>query len=153
MRLIPSKLGSLPRWLAQISFALLLLTLAVKAQQMTANNVDRDAIRAVIQRQLQAFQKNNAEEAFTFASPEIRATFGTAKNFFQAVKTSYAAVYRPRSVMFEKLVMVQGIPTQEVVLLAPDGDLVKALYLMEKQPDGTWKISGCFIVPMQGQTI
>jgi len=55
--------------------------------------------------------------------------------------------------MFEKLVMVQGIPTQEVVLLAPDGDLVKALYLMEKQPDGTWKISGCFIVPMQGQTI
>jgi len=153
MRLIPSKLGSLPRWLAQISFTLLLLTLAVKAQQMTTNNVDRDAIRAVIQRQLQAFQKDDAEEAFTFASPEIRAKFGTAKNFFQAVKTSYAAVYRPRSVMFEKLVMVQGIPTQEVVLLAPDGDLVKALYLMEKQPDGTWKISGCFIVPMQGQTI
>jgi len=28
--------------LAQISFALLLLTLAVKAQQMIANNVDHD---------------------------------------------------------------------------------------------------------------
>jgi ketosteroid isomerase-like protein len=153
MRLIPSQLGSLPRWLAQISFALLLLTFSVKAQQMTANNADRDAIRAVIQQQLQAFQKDDAEEAFTFASPEIRTKFGTAKNFFQAVKTSYAAVYRPRSVMFEKLVTVQGIPTQEVVLLAPNGDLVKALYLMEKQPDNTWKISGCFIVPVQGQTI
>ncbi|MBW4474570.1 MAG: DUF4864 domain-containing protein [Stenomitos rutilans HA7619-LM2] len=120
---------------------------------MTETSSDRDTIRSVIQRQLQAFQRDNAEEAFTYASPEIRAKFGTAKNFFQAVKTSYAAVYRPRSVMFEKLVMVQGIPTQEVVLLDPNGDLVKALYLMEKQPDGTWKIRGCLIVPMQGQTI
>lgn len=153
MRLLPSRFGSLPRWLTQISFALLLLTLSVRAQQMTGTNSDRDAIRAVIQRQLQAFQKDDAEEAFTFASPEIRAKFGTAQNFFQAVKTSYAAVYRPRSVMFEKLVTVQGILTQEVVLLDQNGDLVKALYLMEKQPDGTWKISGCFIVPMQGQTI
>lgn len=153
MRLMPSRLGRLTRWLTQISVALLLLTLSVKAQQMTANNADRDAIRAVIQRQLQAFQADNAEEAFTFASPEIRAKFGTAKNFFQAVKTSYAAVYRPRSVMFEKLVIVRGIPTQEVILLAPDGELVKALYLMEKQPDRTWKINGCILMPLPGQSI
>jgi hypothetical protein len=153
MRLVSFQFGSLPRWLTQISFALLLLTLSVKAQQMTGIPSDRDAIRAVIQRQLQAFQKDDAEEAFAYASPEIRAKFGTAKNFFQAVKTSYAAVYRPRSVMFEKLVTVEGIPTQEVVLLDPNGDLVKALYLMEKQADGTWKISGCYIVPMPGQTI
>lgn len=153
MRLIPSPLTRLPRWLAQLSLALLLLTLSVKAQQMTANNTDRDAIRSVIQQQLQAFQKDDAEGAFAFASPEIRAKFGTARNFFQAIKTSYAAVYRPRSVMFEKLVAVQGVPTQEVILLAPDGELVKALYLMEKQPDGTWKISGCFLLPVPGQSI
>ncbi len=55
--------------------------------------------------------------------------------------------------MFEQLVTMQGIPTQAVILLAPNGDLVKALYLMEKQTDGTWRISGCFIVPIQGQTI
>ncbi len=120
---------------------------------MTANTSDRDAIHSVIQRQLQAFQKDDAEGAFAFASPEIRAKFGTAKNFFRAVKTNYQAVYRPRSVMFEQLVTMQGIPTQAVILLAPNGDLVKALYLMEKQTDGTWRISGCFIVPIQGQTI
>lgn len=152
MRLMPSQLAGIPVWLAQISFALLLLTFSVKAQQMTANQTDRDAIRSVIQRQLQAFQTDDAEGAFAFASPEIRAKFGTAENFLQAVRTTYQAVYRPRSVMFEKLLPVQGVLTQEVILLAPDGDLVKALYLMEKQPDGTWKISGCFIVPIQGQT-
>lgn len=153
MRLILPRLVGVPRWLAQIALALLLLTLSVKAQQMTADRTDRDAIRSVIQRQLQAFQTDDPEAAFAFASNEIRAKFGTAENFFQAVKTNYKAVYRPRSVMFEKLLTVQGIPTQEVILLAPDGELVKALYLMERQADNTWKISGCFLVPMQGQTI
>lgn len=153
MRLILPRLVGVPRWLAQISLALLLLTLSVKAQQMTADRNDRDAIHAVIQRQIQAFQSDDVEAAFAFASPEIRAKFGTADHFFQTVKTNYKAVYRPRSVMFEKLVTVQGIPTQEVILLAPEGELVKALYLMEKQADSTWKISGCFLVPMQGQTI
>ena len=139
--------------MAAVSAELLLFTLFVKAQQMTANDTDRNAIRAVIKQQLQAFQRDNAEEAFAFASPEIRAKFGTANHFFQAVKTGYAAVYRPRSVVFEELVMMEGIPTQEVILLAPDGDLVKALYLMEKQPDSTWKISGCLLVPLQEQSI
>ncbi|MBD2021324.1 DUF4864 domain-containing protein [Leptolyngbya sp. FACHB-36] len=116
---------------------------------MNVNEIDRDRIRTVIEQQLQAFRTDDAEAAFSFASPEIRAKFGTASNFIHMVRTTYPAVYRPRSVVFERLVTVQGIPAQEVILLDPDGDLAKALYLMEQQPDGRWKIGGCFLIPVQ----
>ena len=140
-------------WLIQVSLTLFTVALPINAQQMDVNDIDRAAIRSVIQRQLQAFQADDAAAAFEFASPEIREKFGTAENFLRMVKLAYVAVYRPRSVMFENLVTVKGIPTQEVFLLGPDGNLVKALYLMELQPNGTWKISGCFLVPAAGETI
>lgn len=118
---------------------------------MDVNSVDRYTIRTVISQQITALQQDNAELAFSFASPAIQSRFGTAENFLAMVKTAYAAVYRPRSVMFQNLTTVQGIPAQEVILLDPDGNLVKALYLMERQPDETWKIGGCYLMPVQSK--
>lgn len=69
------------------------------------------------------------------------------------VRASYQPVYRPRSVVFEDITTVEGIPTQQVLLLSPDGEPVMALYLMEKQSDGTWKINGCYLVSIKGETI
>lgn len=115
---------------------------------MDVNSTDRYTIRSTIEQQLQAFQKDDAEAAFALASSEIREKFETAENFLNLVKTDYAAVYRPRSVMFEQVVYVQGLPAQEVILLAPDGNLLKAIYLMAKQADGSWKISGCLLSPV-----
>lgn len=113
---------------------------------MDVTATDRRAIRTTIEEQLLALQQDNADRAFSFASPEIQAKFGTSVNFLHMVRVAYPAVYRPRSTLFGNLVSVQGSPAQEVILLSPDGELVKALYLMEKQPDGAWRIGGCFFV-------
>jgi hypothetical protein len=115
---------------------------------MDIRSTDRTAIRAVIEQQLQAFQNDDAEAAFRFASPEIQVKFGTAETFLRMVRTTYSAVYRPRSVLFAEVISLQNIPTQEVILLDPDGNLVKALYLMEQQPGNDWRICGCFVVPI-----
>lgn len=109
---------------------------------------DQYAIRSVIQRQLEAFQREDADTAFAFASPEIQAKFEAPANFLRMVKADYPAVYHPRSVIFEQLLMIRGIPTQAVMLLAPDGSLIKALYLMERQADYSWRISGCLLAPI-----
>lgn len=111
---------------------------------MNVTSTDRQAIRAVIEHQLIAFQHDDAEKAFSFASDDIQAKFVTAANFLQMVKLAYPAVYRPRAVLFEVLTADQA-PMQEVFLLAPDGTLVKAIYLMHKQPPGIWRIDGCFL--------
>ena len=59
------------------------------------------------------------------------------------VRTSYQAVYRPRKVEFRDLAPETGRLVQRVLLVGPDGVPVVAVYLMQQQPDGTWRIDGC----------
>jgi Domain of unknown function (DUF4864) len=110
-------------------------------------------IRSIIEQQLQAFQSDNSAAAFALASPDIQAQFQTPENFMKMVKTGYLPVYRPRSVVFEGISTIQGNITQSILLLSPDGTPVRAIYLMKKQPDHTWKINGCFLVPVAVEMI
>jgi len=110
---------------------------------------DRAAIRFIIERQLEAFQNDDADTAFSFASPGIQIAFQSPEIFMQMVKSSYQAVYRPRSVLFENLAIVNGALAQSVLLLDPEGNPRRALYQMEKQLDGSWRINGCFLVPIE----
>lgn len=109
---------------------------------------DRLAIRQVIEQQLQAFQRDDAEAAFTFASPGIQEYFQNPENFIAMVQSSYMPVYRPRSVMFEDVMTVEGNPAQKVILLEASGQIVVAVYLMQQQPDSSWRINGCLLMPL-----
>ena len=115
---------------------------------MQITDRDRATIRSVVEQQLQAFQKDDAAGAFAFASPGIKQQFRTAENFMHMVKVAYQAVYHPRSVLFENLVTVAGIPAQTVLLLDSEGIPVRAIYLMEKLFDNSWRINGCYLVPI-----
>lgn len=71
--------------------------------------------------------------------------FGTPETFLAMVRRGYAPVYRPRAVEFRELAETDGALVQRVVLVGPDGVPEVALYVMERQPDGTWRIAGCFL--------
>ena len=114
--------------------------------QITAR--DRATIRSVVEQQLQAFQKDDAALAFSFASPGIQQQFRTAENFMHMVKIAYQAVYRPRSVVFENLANAEGTPAQPMLLLDSEGVPLRAIYLMEKQFDNRWRINGCYLVSL-----
>jgi Domain of unknown function (DUF4864) len=118
---------------------------------MELTTADRKTIRWVVERQLEALQRDDAIGAFAFASPDIQEQFGTAEQFMAMVKSAYAPVHRPRSVIFENIIAVEGYPAQKVLLMAPEGELITALYLMEKQVDATWRIQGCFLMPIEGK--
>ncbi len=107
---------------------------------------ERGAIRAVIEAQLAAFQRDDAVAAFAHASPSIQRIFGTPEVFMRMVRTGYRPVYRPRVVEFRDIVTDHGAPIQRVFLVGPSGVPVIALYPMERQGDGTWKINGCTLV-------
>lgn len=77
---------------------------------MQITNSDRTTIRSVVEQQLQAFQKDDAAGAFAFATPGIQEQFHTAENFMHTVKIAYQAVYRPRSVLFENIASLEGMP-------------------------------------------
>lgn len=75
---------------------------------------DRQAIRSVITAQLDAFQADDGLQAFHYAAPTIRQQFKTVANFMHMVKTAYPAVYRPRSVMFSELMLLQATGSSRV---------------------------------------
>jgi hypothetical protein len=125
-------------------FVLVFLSASAFAGEPTAS--DRGAIRQVIEGQMSAFRQNDAAGAFNFAAPGIQAMFGTPENFIRMVETGYPPVYRPREVEFRDLVVRDDLIVQKVLVVGPDGRPVMALYTMELQPDGKWRIAGCRLV-------
>jgi hypothetical protein len=117
------------------------------AQQAEPDEAGWREIRSVIEKQLDAFQRDDAETAFSFASPNIRKLFQTPENFIAMVKADYRAVYRPRSVNFLEPAVIEGLALQPVQILGPDNVAVVAIYTMQRQEDGDWKIDGCEIAP------
>ena len=119
----------------------MMLFLAGAAGAQSVPDTDRAAIRDVITRQLEAFQRDDAPRAFSFAAPNIQSQFGTPERFMDMVRQAYPAVHRPRSVDFTRLTNQDGV-VQEVELVGPDGTAQTAMYSMERGPNG-WRITGC----------
>jgi Domain of unknown function (DUF4864) len=128
--------------------ALLLGAPALRAQPM----LSPDEARAVISAQLAAFAADDAEQAFSFASAEIRNQFGTARAFMAMVRDSYPAVYRPASVAFLKLERRGNLMLQAVQLTDARGKSWLAQYRMQRLDDGSWRIAGCILSPNDGQS-
>ena len=127
--------------------ALLLIFVAPASAEDAAalDSGDRAAIRAVVEQQLAAFQRDDGGTAFGFASPMIQQQFQSPDNFMRMVRTGYQPVYRPREVQFGAIVAVDGVIDQRVELVGPDGAPALAHYVMQRQPDGSWRINGCFL--------
>lgn len=117
------------------------------------SNDDRAAIRQTIEGQIAAFKADDADLAFSFAAPMIQDRFGDASRFVAMVKRGYMPVYRPRQVEFSDLLDVRGKPTQRLVVVGPDNGVFSAYYMMERQTDGSWRISACILRPIGDRSI
>jgi hypothetical protein len=111
-------------------------------------NADRTAIRQVIEQQIAAFQRDDGTAAFGCAAPSIRSMFGNSENFMRMVRDGYQPVYRPREFQFGEIIEVEGKIAQRLRVVGPDGRLRLALYMMERQPDGSWLIAGCVLLDL-----
>lgn len=120
---------------------------------MAQDGSDRTTIRQVIESQLTAFQRDDAAGAYGFASPTIQEKFVSPDIFLEMVKTGYPAVYRPREVEFRDLRSEGGRLYQDVFLIGPDGSTVMAVYEMQRQPDGSWRINGCWLTKAADQSV
>ena len=133
--------------------AALAATPALAQNQSNLPTPEKRAIRAVIEAQLGAFQSDDGERAFGYASPNIRGIFRTADNFMAMVQQGYPPVYRPRAVRFGHLVDVDTALIQKVYITGPDGTQVLALYVMERQADGSWRINGCMLAEPDDEAV
>ena len=134
------------RFLAALAFWIAACAAAL-AQTAELPEPDRQAIRRTIERQLEAFRRDDGAAAFSYASPEIQRQFRTPEAFMHMVRQGYPQVYRSTEVDFRDLVTAaEGAPMQAVLVVGPDGGTAMALYRMQKQPDGSWRIDGCALL-------
>ena len=109
-------------------------------------------MRQVIEAQLDAFAADDGIAAFSFASPGIRRQFGSPDHFLAMVRQAYPAVYRPASVSFLAPREAAGAIYQPVRLIDDSRRPWVALYRMQRQADGTWRIDGCELIAQAGTT-
>ena len=135
---------------------LLVLFLGGLSTALSAAEVSRGdalAIRTVVAAQLDAFTHDDAPRAFSLATASIRAQFGTPDAFIHMVRTAYPVVYRPKAVQFEKPAVVEGEVIQPVRLTDAEGRTWIALYPMQRQADGGWRINGCQLARLPGREV
>ena len=127
-----------------MKYVVLFLTLILGWATAHAQTVD--TFKPVIQHQLEAMSKDDDAGAYGDASPSIQMLFPSADAFMFMVRGQYPMVYRNQGYEFKEAgTDANGRPFQHVQLRGEDGALYDAIYFMQQQPDGSWKISGCVL--------
>jgi Domain of unknown function (DUF4864) len=107
---------------------------------------DRAESRAVIERQIDAFRRDDGAGAFAFASPELQTLFQNPERFMSMVRNGYQPVYRPKAYSFSGVTESEAGLIETLAIEDAEGQAWTAVYTLEKQPDGSWKITSCHLL-------
>ena len=127
-------------------FAILWLILVLSSPLAAGEKED---VQAIINGQIEAFQKDDFAAAFTYASPSIRSMFGTPENFGKMVQRGYPMVWRPKDVRFLDFESTPAGLIQSLQIVDQSGKVHYLRYFVVSTSKG-WKISGVqFINPAE----
>ena len=115
------------------------------ALPVAASADDAGDIQAVISSQLQAFKTGDGTAAYSYAAPNIKQMFPSQAAFMAMVEGGYAPVFRSSNAVFGKMAPEGKGFRQEVYLTDKGGQSYIASYTLERQPDGSLKITSCAI--------
>ena len=107
---------------------------------------DVAAAQSVIRSQAEAFSRDDAAAAYSYAAPAIKGIFPRAEIFMSMVQQGYAPVYRHKSFEFGEGRVADGMIAQRVHIIDANGEAWEALYTLEQQADGSYKITGCSLL-------
>jgi hypothetical protein len=114
---------------------------AASAEELTAARS-----RAIVERQFDAFDRDDAEAAYALATPAIREMFVDSDRFLAMVRDRYPPVYRHRSVEFGAFKASGDEASLQATLIDNDNVVWTALYSLSREENGDWLISGCVLV-------
>jgi hypothetical protein len=126
---------------------------ATDALAGTLTEPDAQKVQSVIIAQLDAFAQDDADSAFATATPAVREAIGNSGRFLAMVRGAYPMVYRPASVTFLKPEEDEGTVLQLVEIKDTNEKSWLALFALEKQPDASWRISGCVVAENRWKSV
>ena len=119
---------------------------------VTQQAANTQVVRQVVEQQLHALASEDAMQAFALADPDLRTQFGTAEAFLATVREQYPMLMHPTSVLFLKPATDGHIALQKVRLSDEEGSSWTLTYLLNRQQDDQWRISGC-VVTAEGRQV
>ncbi|TWA92683.1 DUF4864 domain-containing protein [Bradyrhizobium stylosanthis] len=126
--------------------AALLVALSVALIGLSARADDVATAQGVIRAQEQAFVRDDASAAYSYAAPAIKEIFPAPEIFMSMVQNGYAPVYRHKSFEFGESKVEGSRIAQRVHIVDANGEAWEALYTLEQQADGSYKITGCTLL-------
>ena len=109
--------------------------------------------QAIVERQFDAFERDDGEAAYALAAPTIKQSFGDPDHFMAMVRDHYAPVYRHRSADFGAFRQSGDEASLEATLVDNDEVVWTALYSFRRAPNGDWLISGCVLAKAEASAI
>jgi hypothetical protein len=127
------------RWLIRQAVTAFVLLLVLTGTVLAA---DKTPPQQTIDAQINAFLADRHDEAYSYAAPNVRMVFPTVESFMGMVQGGYQPVYRPKTWSHARTRTENGVVFQEVLITDMAGKNWAALYTLQQQPDGSWKITG-----------
>ena len=141
-------MGQIMKMVRAGSVAITLLAGAASAEDLTAASS-----RAIVERQFDAFQRDDGQAAYALAAPTIKDMFSDADHFMAMVRDHYAPVYRHRSADFGAFKESGDEASLEATLVDNDNVVWTALYSFRRVSNGDWLISGCILAKAEASAI
>ena len=141
-------MGQIMKMVRAGSVAIALSTGAASAEDLTAASS-----RAIVERQFDAFQRDDGQAAYALAAPTIKDMFSDADHFMAMVRDHYAPVYRHRSADFGAFEESGDEASLEATLVDNDNVVWTALYSFRRVSNGDWLISGCILAKAEASAI
>ncbi len=126
--------------------AALLVVLSLACSSIPARADDVATAQGVIRAQEQAFVHDDATAAYSYAAPAVKQIFPAPDIFMLMVQNGYAPVYRHKSFEFGDSKTEGSSVAQRVHIIDANGEAWEALYTLEQQADGSYKITGCSLL-------
>jgi type IV secretory pathway TrbL component len=141
-------MGALKKTIAAVAVGVSLWVAVAAAEDLTAASS-----RAIVERQFDAFERDDGEAAYALAAPTIKQMFTDADHFMAMVREHYKPVYKHRSVEFGAFKEFGDEASLEATLVDNDNVVWTALYSFRRVSNGDWLISGCVLAKAEGSAI
>ena len=141
-------------WKKNIKIACVVLFLIILLRAVVFADEGRSVMEEVhhtISLQIDAFKKNDVNEAYTFAAPNIQAQFPNPDTFGLMVKNGYPIIWKPKSFKFVKFKDLGDKCIQRVLFQSYEGSLETYDYILEKN-NNQWRIAGVLTIKSAGET-
>jgi len=139
-------------WLTVLLISIVFNTPLARADDSVAT-ADIKAAQQVIVSQISAFKADDHQSAYSFAAPNVKQAFPSAKAFMMMVKSGYKPLYQHASYVFGKSRSSSSELYQELMVTDKSGQLWQFIYTLDKQQDQSWKITSVVMRRYEGKSV